>query len=74
MIATPHRLVGAQSRSRLRRQAFVVSAGVYAVRTLPLDAIPDLSDVQVIVYTEYPGPGAAGGRGSGHLSPDHAPC
>lgn len=35
--------------------AFVVSAGVYAVRTLPLDAIPDLSDVQAIVYTEYPG-------------------
>ena len=24
-------------------------------RTLPLDALPDLSDVQVIVYTEYPG-------------------
>jgi copper/silver efflux system protein len=22
---------------------------------VPLDAIPDLSDVQVIVYTEYPG-------------------
>ena len=35
--------------------AFVVSAGVYAVRTLPLDAIPDLSNVQAIVYTEYPG-------------------
>ncbi len=35
--------------------AFVVAAGLYALRTLPLDAIPDLSDVQVIVYTEYPG-------------------
>ncbi|MCP4559230.1 MAG: efflux RND transporter permease subunit [Bosea sp.] len=34
---------------------FVVAAGLYALRTLPLDAIPDLSDVQVIVYTEYPG-------------------
>lgn len=34
---------------------FAVAAGVYAVKTLPLDAIPDLSDVQVIVYTEYPG-------------------
>jgi Cu(I)/Ag(I) efflux system membrane protein CusA/SilA len=34
---------------------FAVAAGVYALRTLPLDAIPDLSDVQVIVYTEYPG-------------------
>ncbi|MER8571284.1 efflux RND transporter permease subunit [Mesorhizobium sp. M1409] len=34
---------------------FAVAAGVYAVRTLPLDALPDLSDVQVLVYTEYPG-------------------
>lgn len=34
---------------------FAVTAGIYALRTLPLDAIPDLSDVQVIVYTEYPG-------------------
>ncbi|RUW60701.1 CusA/CzcA family heavy metal efflux RND transporter [Mesorhizobium sp. M7A.F.Ca.US.008.03.1.1] len=35
--------------------AFAVAGGVYALKTLPLDAIPDLSDVQVIVYTEYPG-------------------
>ncbi|WP_137935290.1 efflux RND transporter permease subunit [Mesorhizobium comanense] len=35
--------------------AFAVGAGAYALKTLPLDAIPDLSDVQVIVYTEYPG-------------------
>ncbi len=34
---------------------FVVVAGVMALRALPLDALPDLSDVQVIVYTEYPG-------------------
>jgi Cu(I)/Ag(I) efflux system membrane protein CusA/SilA len=34
---------------------FVVVAGVYAVMHTPLDAIPDLSDVQVIIYTEYPG-------------------
>ncbi|MFQ5487352.1 MAG: efflux RND transporter permease subunit [Gammaproteobacteria bacterium] len=33
----------------------VVSAGLWAVRTMPLDAIPDLSDVQVIVFTEFPG-------------------
>lgn len=32
-----------------------VAAGVYSIRTLPMDAIPDLSDVQVIVYTDYPG-------------------
>jgi Cu(I)/Ag(I) efflux system membrane protein CusA/SilA len=35
--------------------AFAVAAGLYALKTLPLDAIPDLSDVQVIVYTEYAG-------------------
>jgi Cu(I)/Ag(I) efflux system membrane protein CusA/SilA len=35
--------------------AFVTFAGIYAVFRVPLDAIPDLSDVQVIVYTEYPG-------------------
>ncbi|MFN4148861.1 MAG: efflux RND transporter permease subunit, partial [Rhodocyclaceae bacterium] len=34
---------------------FVVLAGVHAVSRTPLDALPDLSDVQVIVYTEYPG-------------------
>ena len=34
---------------------FVMLAGVHAVSRVPLDAIPDLSDVQVIVYTEYPG-------------------
>ena len=34
---------------------FVMIAGIYAVSRVPLDAIPDLSDVQVIVYTEYPG-------------------
>jgi Cu(I)/Ag(I) efflux system membrane protein CusA/SilA len=32
-----------------------VGAGVYAVRHVPLDAIPDLSDTQVIIYTEYSG-------------------
>jgi Cu(I)/Ag(I) efflux system membrane protein CusA/SilA len=35
--------------------ALMVALGVHALRTLPLDAIPDLSDVQVIVFTEYPG-------------------
>ena len=32
-----------------------VLAGIYSVRKIPIDAIPDLSDVQVIVYTEWPG-------------------
>ena len=34
---------------------FLTVAGVYAVIHTPLDAIPDLSDVQVIILTEYPG-------------------
>ncbi len=34
---------------------FVVAWGIYAVWKTPIDAIPDLSDVQVIIYTEYPG-------------------
>ena len=34
---------------------FVVIGGIFAVIKTPLDALPDLSDVQVIVYTEYPG-------------------
>jgi copper/silver efflux system protein len=35
--------------------ALATFAGVYALLTTPVDAIPDLSDTQVIVYTEYPG-------------------
>ncbi|MBI1866770.1 MAG: efflux RND transporter permease subunit [Methylocystis sp.] len=35
--------------------AFAVTSGLYALRHLPLDAIPDLSDAQVIIYTEYKG-------------------
>jgi copper/silver efflux system protein len=34
---------------------FAAAGGLYALRYLPLDAIPDLSDTQVIVYTEDPG-------------------
>jgi copper/silver efflux system protein len=35
--------------------AFVAVAGVLAVRSTPLEALPDLSDVQVIVQTAYEG-------------------
>ena len=35
--------------------ALAVAGGIYSLRALPLDAMPDLSDVQVIVYAEYPG-------------------
>ena len=34
---------------------FVIAAGTYAMLKTPLDAIPDLSDAQVIIFTEYPG-------------------
>ncbi len=35
--------------------AFTVLGGIWSIRQMRLDAIPDLSDVQVIVFTEYPG-------------------
>src|SRR6059036_1251384 len=34
---------------------FAVAAAIWALMRTPLDAIPDLSDVQVIVYTEWEG-------------------
>ena len=52
------RLIGWSARNLvlvLVATVFAVGTGLYALRTLPLDAIPDLSDVQTIVYTEYPG-------------------
>ncbi|MGH9862628.1 MAG: efflux RND transporter permease subunit, partial [Candidatus Acidiferrales bacterium] len=35
--------------------AALVLIGVWSIRNVPLDAIPDLSDPQVIIYTEWPG-------------------
>ncbi|MCB4361840.1 efflux RND transporter permease subunit [Quatrionicoccus australiensis] len=34
---------------------FTILAGLWSIAKTPLDAIPDLSDVQVILYTEFPG-------------------
>jgi Cu(I)/Ag(I) efflux system membrane protein CusA/SilA len=34
---------------------FMIIGGGYSLKNTPVDAIPDLSDVQVIVFTEYPG-------------------
>ena len=34
---------------------FVVAWGIYSVQQTPVDALPDLSDVQVIVKTSFPG-------------------
>jgi len=35
--------------------SFIILGGVWTIYNIRLDAIPDLSDVQVIVLTEYPG-------------------
>src|SRR6516164_1812490 len=35
--------------------AALALGGIFALRNIPLDAIPDLSDTQVIIYTEWPG-------------------
>jgi Cu(I)/Ag(I) efflux system membrane protein CusA/SilA len=34
---------------------FVIVGGLYSLKNTPVDAIPDLSDVQVIIFTEYQG-------------------
>ncbi|MBL8271566.1 efflux RND transporter permease subunit, partial [Steroidobacter sp.] len=34
---------------------FVLAWGVWALQRTPVDALPDLSDVQVIIRTQYPG-------------------
>ncbi|MER2492789.1 efflux RND transporter permease subunit [Catenovulum sediminis] len=34
---------------------FIVFAGIFAIKNTPVDALPDLSDVQVIIKTSYPG-------------------
>ncbi len=35
----------------------LIAAGVWAINNIAVDAQPDLSDVQVIIFTEYPGQG-----------------
>ena len=52
------RIIAASARSPLVVILLVVAAtawGVVSLRQAPLDAIPDLSDVQVIVFTEWMG-------------------
>ena len=45
-----------RARNLVIAAALVLSAiGIAAVRTTPVDALPDLSDVQVIIRTSYPG-------------------
>ncbi len=52
------RVIEASVRNRvmvLIVAAMLMAAGIWAALTTPVDAIPDLSDVQVIVFTEFPG-------------------
>ncbi|MEX2207003.1 MAG: CusA/CzcA family heavy metal efflux RND transporter [Myxococcota bacterium] len=54
------RLIAACARNRgltLLGVAALCAWGIFALRATPLDAIPDLSDVQVIVWAEWPGRG-----------------
>ncbi len=51
-------VIAACARSRLLTILVVLAAGgwgLWSLQQTPLDAIPDLSDVQVIVFTEWPG-------------------
>ena len=49
----------------------LVGAGLYSVSKTPIDALPDLSDVQVIIKTSYPRPSTTSRRRSGHLPYDN---
>ena len=52
------RLIDLCARNRvlvLLATLILVGIGVWSVADTPLDALPDLSDTQVIVYTDYPG-------------------
>ncbi|MBF0260996.1 MAG: efflux RND transporter permease subunit [Magnetococcales bacterium] len=55
MIAALIRWSGRNLLLVLLATLFVTTAGIVALSRTPLDAIPDLSDVQVILYTDYPG-------------------
>ena len=35
--------------------AVIVFGGIYAVKNTPVDAIPDIGEKQVIVFTDWPG-------------------
>ncbi|MDP2440717.1 efflux RND transporter permease subunit [Rhodoferax sp.] len=51
-------IIGWSGRNRflvLLSTLFIIAAGVFSLLRTPIDALPDLSDVQVIVYTDYPG-------------------
>ncbi|MBW2508936.1 MAG: efflux RND transporter permease subunit, partial [Deltaproteobacteria bacterium] len=52
------RVIEASAKQPFMVLVFAIAAGVwgfYSLRNAPLDAIPDLSDTQVIIFTEWPG-------------------
>src|SRR5579883_2666998 len=52
------RIIEASARNKfliITLAIFGIIAGIWALKQTPLDAIPDLSDVQVIVYTDWEG-------------------
>jgi Cu(I)/Ag(I) efflux system membrane protein CusA/SilA len=52
------RIIEYSGRNRLVVLLLVVllsAWGIWALKHIPLDAIPDLSDTQVIIYTEWTG-------------------
>ncbi|MBN2561835.1 MAG: efflux RND transporter permease subunit [Phycisphaerae bacterium] len=55
MIAKIIEICGRNRLLVLLLTGFVVAGGIWAIYNIRLDAIPDLSDVQVIIFTEYPG-------------------
>ena len=55
MIATLIRWSVANRFLVLLATAFLTAAGLWGLRTTPVDALPDLSDVQVIIRTSWPG-------------------
>ena len=53
----------------------LVFAGIWSIKNIPLDALPDISDVQVIVHIPVGGAAAEHHRRSGHLSHRvYTPC
>ena len=48
--------------------ALLVIGGIWSVQHVPLDALPDISDVQVIVHTSWMGQPPRHNRRSSHLS------
>ena len=52
------KIIDASVRNQFLVALFTVAAigaGIYALRNIPVDALPDVSDVQVIIFTEWPG-------------------